>query len=222
MSRARKRADRIRKEISIVKVLSDYGYRVHPGGGDREQQFPCDLHGDGVDNMPSARVYPASDSWYCFACDITRDAIQTAREKEGLGFWDAIKVLEARYRLPALPWEPDDDVREPTAREQVERALVSDRPLEDVRNRVERLLKTVTLERSLPLPVLIALWEVYDRINYGVAKEDWKDHQAKQALARLRNATMEKLKACSPSPSPGNPSPNPTSPPTSSGGAPEP
>jgi intein/homing endonuclease len=65
MSRAKQRADRIRQDIDIVQVLADYGYKVNPGGGDREQQFSCDLHGDGSDSKPSARVYPSSNSWYC-------------------------------------------------------------------------------------------------------------------------------------------------------------
>lgn len=64
-SQARARADRIREKIPIVQLLEDFGYGVRASGGDREQQFSCNLHGDGQDNKPSARVYPDSDSWYC-------------------------------------------------------------------------------------------------------------------------------------------------------------
>jgi len=65
--RAKAAADRIREKISILDVLVAYGYRVRNDGGGREQQFSCDLHGDGVDGTPSARVYPDSNSWYCVA-----------------------------------------------------------------------------------------------------------------------------------------------------------
>lgn len=65
--RAKQAADRIREHVPIVRVLAAYGYRVREEGGDREQQFSCDLHGDGRDSKPSARVYPASDSWYCIS-----------------------------------------------------------------------------------------------------------------------------------------------------------
>ena len=67
--RLKRRVARIRKAISLARVLEDYGYEVRAYDSDREQQFSCDLHGDGMDNTPSARVYP--DNWfYCFGCQI--------------------------------------------------------------------------------------------------------------------------------------------------------
>lgn len=65
MGRSRQRADRIRALIPIEEVLLHYGYQVRADAGGREQQFCCDLHGDGQDTKPSARVYPESASWYC-------------------------------------------------------------------------------------------------------------------------------------------------------------
>lgn len=63
--RAKAAADRIRELVPILEVLVTYNYRVRADGGEREQQFQCDLHGTGKDNKPSARVYPESNSWYC-------------------------------------------------------------------------------------------------------------------------------------------------------------
>ncbi len=68
MSRSKQRADRIRAEVPILEVLATYGYRVTVGG-DREQQFQCDLHGDGKDGKPSARVYPDEGHWFCVDVD---------------------------------------------------------------------------------------------------------------------------------------------------------
>ena len=79
MGRAKDAADRIRAEVPIVDVLYGYGYAVHPDGEDREQQFSCDLHGDGADTKPSARVYPDGGSFHCFACGRSRDAITLVR-----------------------------------------------------------------------------------------------------------------------------------------------
>lgn len=67
MTRSERRAARIRTDIPITRVLEDYGYRVQDV--DRQQQFPCDLHGDGSDGKPSARVYPESNQWYCVDID---------------------------------------------------------------------------------------------------------------------------------------------------------
>lgn len=67
MGRSKQRVERIKKEIPIIAVLASFGYQVRSDGGDREQQFPCDLHGDGQDNKPSARVYPDSQQFYCVA-----------------------------------------------------------------------------------------------------------------------------------------------------------
>ena len=99
MSRARN----IKDNTSIVEVLADLGYHVHAHGGDREQQFSCDLHGDGSDSKPSARVYPDSNSWYCFACGKVRDAISTVREKWGYSFPEACKYLEDKYGVDYTP-----------------------------------------------------------------------------------------------------------------------
>lgn len=107
MGRAKKRADRIRAEISIVKVLSDLGYHIHPDGGDREQQFPCDLHGDGSDSKPSARVYPSSNSWYCVSVDervLTSDGWITLRDLGFYGFRDAVTGHERQALDGASNW----------------------------------------------------------------------------------------------------------------------
>ena len=92
------RSERIKEKISIFSVLHSYNYDVVDSP--REQQFRCNLHGDGSDNSPSARAYPDSNSWYCFACGKTRDAISTVMEIEGVSFNQACKALETKYDLP--------------------------------------------------------------------------------------------------------------------------
>ena len=134
----------------MARVLSDYGYAVHPDGGDREQQFSCDLHGDGMDGTPSARLYPSSNSIFCFACNRYRDPIQLAREKEGLDFWKALDALERRYGLPSLPWE-DEDERPKTVLQEVDAILRSERTYEEEGVRVARQLSILTEEREVPM-----------------------------------------------------------------------
>jgi hypothetical protein len=96
MSRSRERADRINQHVDIIKVLYDYGYRIHMGDGGQEQQFSCDLHGDGRDSKPSARVYPESKSWYCVDQNeriLTANGWMSLREGsgevlDGTGHWE--------------------------------------------------------------------------------------------------------------------------------------
>lgn len=140
-------------------MLAGYGYRVQPEA-EREQQFSCDLHGDGTDQKPSARMYPGTNSWYCWACARSRDAIQTVREKEGLDFPQALDKLEKDHGLPPLPWEDGDHESKP--RDVV--ADILDAPYTDpVRTRCEKIIRAITLERSEPLPRVLKLWEVFDR-----------------------------------------------------------
>jgi hypothetical protein len=164
MGRSKRAADRIREVVPILDVLLTYGYAVHPEGGDREQQFSCDLHGDGLDTKPSARVYPDSASFHCFACGRSRDAITLIQEKEGVSFWKAVKILEGQYDLPPIPWSPED-AEQSTAAAVADALGHTPTPDEAIR-RTERFLLTLTSER-IGLPSQIAaLWEAHDRVAH--------------------------------------------------------
>ena len=181
MGRAREAADRIRAEVPIVDVLYGYGYRVHPDGDDREQQFACDLHGDGSDSKPSARVYPESASFHCFACGRSRDAITLVREKEGVEFWQAVKMLETKYGLPPLPWSgPKKDPGKET----------EDR-IRKVLSRIDRLVDSCCRERSITPDQCAAWWEARDKIFFLREKGQIDEHKAKAAALRILAAIRE-------------------------------
>lgn len=162
MSRSERRAARIRDEASIEVLLAHYGYPVVPGAN-REQQFPCDLHGDGNDGKPSARCYPENNSWYCWACGRARDAIQTVREKEGFSFRDALQTLERLFKLPELPWEDGDREVQPT--DLLEESLhLKPIGFQDTAKRAERLLRSLSESREVPLHRVLSLYEEYDKL----------------------------------------------------------
>lgn len=191
MSRTRRRADRIKREIPIVRVLSDLGYSVRADAGSREQQFSCDLHGDGKDIKPSARAYPSSNSWYCFGCDKTRDAIETVRDKLDLGFSEALTYLEKRYGLDALPWEDGDaDDRYPKV-EELPGDLKNDRTFEEDARQFRSLLDSFTKERDLPMDVLSAFWEGFDKILWMVEKKLVSERKARAVILRMKQRLME-------------------------------
>lgn len=156
-----KRSERIREKISIFSVLSSYKYDVV--NREVEQQFRCNLHGDGSDNAPSARAYPESNTWYCFACGKVRDSISTVMEIEGLSYSQACKALELKYGLPAWVYKNKEDPFKESE---------SNQDIEMIISRVESLLQTKT--RDLPLDTSLKLWEVYNMLS---SIEDKKKHQ---------------------------------------------
>ena len=189
MGRAREAADRIRAEVPIVDVLYDYGYRVHPDGEDREQQFSCDLHGDGSDTKPSARVYPESASFHCFAWGRSRDAITLVREKEGVEFWPAVKMLEAKYGLPPLPWSGPDSKTEPQTVARVSEALRDQgQTVDQVFNRIDRLVDSCCRERSVTPDQCAAWWEARDKVAYLYDNDRINESTAITAAFRILNA----------------------------------
>lgn len=185
------RADRIREEIPILRVLYDYGYGVRPEGENREQQFCCDLHGDGRDTKPSARIYPESNSFYCFACGSTRDSIALVRTKENLSFWDAIRTLEQRYGLP--PLDIDATLTAQNYREQ--RAALPDlnagKEYPQMRERLARRLELVTQEKSLPMEQVLTFWEALDQVVHKVSQSTWTEKQGHEIMTKL----LEKIQA---------------------------
>ena len=197
MSRARERADRIRSEIPITQVLIDYGYPVRPWGGDREQQFPCNLHGDGQDNRPSARVYPDSSSWYCWTCGRSRDAISTVMEKEGTDFSSACRILETRYGLPVLPWA-DDIPRYQSLKvgviHDVYAILHSERIFADVRQSIHDNLQHLTDEHEFTLSTITGMWNVFDMISCQVKNERSSEDQGKEGMLKLWDKALTMLR----------------------------
>lgn len=171
----------------MARVLADYGYAVNPDGEDREQQFPCDLHGDGSDGKASGRLYPSSNSMYCFACGRARDAVSLAMEKEGLKFGDALDKLERRYGLPTLPDDGSDDEEE---RAQTVADVLAEHPVpyEEASERADRFLRRVTSTRALPMDATLRLWWDLDRARHGATNEAWPDAKASAAVDAVRGA----------------------------------
>ena len=192
--RARKSADRIREEIPLIEVLDDYGFEVDPRAVDREQQFSCSLHGDGSDSKPSARYYPDTGQFFCFACGRSRDAIAVVREKEGVGFWAAIRKLEKRYGLQPLPWEADAEDRPQTPTQVVETSLRRSETAGEALLRLERFLANLTQERSLGPQRCAGLWEAHDRVVAYLAESGDEDAVVGMAHKVLLKA-KEALKA---------------------------
>jgi hypothetical protein len=197
VNRGKKAADRIRADLPMLEVLADYGYAVHPNGGDREQSFSCDLHGDGRDSRPSAIYYPRTNSFHCFACSRSRDTVTLVMEKEGLTFWPAIRKIEKQYGLPPLPWEDDaespDAPRPPTPGQQITSVLDGQGEVtwERASARVETFLRGLCEERTLDPAVAVRLWEAYDKVRFLHGEEKVKERDAAHLAMKVLAAAKE-------------------------------
>lgn len=190
--RAKAAADRIREVVPILEVLATYDYRVRVDGGSREQQFQCDLHGSGRDNKPSARVYPESNSWYCFACDVTRDPIGTVMAKEGVKFWGAIKLLEQAYGLEPLPIDyGTDEASKPGAISLMAAVLDPTVTFSQDAAKMQSFLDRITYNRDLPLDQILRFWEKFDEVVHYLEEGHWQEGHARVMLQGLRDRINE-------------------------------
>jgi DNA primase len=190
MSRAKRRADRIREQVPLLEVLAEHGYKVQPGNADRQQQFSCDLHGDGSDSKPSARYYPESHSYHCFACGQSRDVIKFLQEKEGITFWAALGSLERKFRLPEMPWEEGEEKAESVATT-VQHLLEATASVEDTKKRVERSLRILTSERMVTPQDIASLWEAFDRVVYLSKQDAWSDAKTISEFLLILSKSMD-------------------------------
>jgi hypothetical protein len=193
MSRSEKRVLRVKTDIPLSHVLSSLGYKVREGLH-KEQQFPCDLHGDGKDGKPSARLYltdpenPSDQSWYCFACGKKRDSIETIKDKMGLSFWDALKYLEKTYNLPSLPWTEDDYNKFP-----IKNIVQEDHSLDKIAQSIHNTLNFCTKDRMLPQNKTLGMWEAYDKISYLHSNSKISDKEAISSFHKIKHHLMESL-----------------------------
>ena len=120
----------IMEQLSIYQVLS--AYKVEYMGGGEPEQIHCPFHG--ADINKSARVYPETDTVYCFTCDKKWNVINFVQEQEELTFvetlrfirkhWDiAISMPDYEASFYAMRRKPAQDVEEFSAT--VEKLFIS-------------------------------------------------------------------------------------------------
>jgi hypothetical protein len=129
--------------------------------------------------------------------EASRDAVALVQEKEGLTFWPAVRVLEKRYGLPALPWEPGDDDRPPTPKEEVEEALDRSETPEQALGRVSRFLENLVKERELTAQACAGLWEAFDRVSALHFKEEAGGKAIVSASHKILASAKQRLRDAS-------------------------
>ena len=85
------RSERIKAALDIDRVVSFYGYEPN-----RQGFVSCPFHSE---RTASLKIYPKSNSFYCFGCGAGGDVIDFVRLLYGLDFGQACLRLESDFGL---------------------------------------------------------------------------------------------------------------------------
>jgi DNA primase len=88
IGRSWKRAERLKSEVPIARVIGRYTTLRHSGD---QLLGRCPLH---EDKHPSLHVYPETNSFHCFGCGVGGDALSFLEKRENLTFGQALEALE--------------------------------------------------------------------------------------------------------------------------------
>jgi len=88
--------ERVRREHPIQDLVAAFGVELRPSG----HGFVgcCPFH---EDSTPSLSVGGAPDRFHCFGCGASGDVIDWVQRSAGVGFLDAVRLLDDARRLPA-------------------------------------------------------------------------------------------------------------------------
>jgi DNA primase len=89
----------IKSRLSITAVLAHYG--LHP---DKNHLIACPFHDD---KSPSLKIYAETNTFNCFGCGATGDAIEFCALKEGDKHKGLLKAAELAGELPGMATKPE-------------------------------------------------------------------------------------------------------------------
>ena len=87
----RVRAEDVKGQVSITRLLDYLQLETNRSGF-----MVCPFHGD---NDPSLRIYPETNSFYCFGCGAGSSVIDFYMHWSGLGFYEAVQELGKIFGL---------------------------------------------------------------------------------------------------------------------------
>lgn len=152
-------ARRVKELVRITDVLARYNLTPSRAGF-----LHCPFHSG--DRDASFKIYPATDSWYCFGCGEGGDVIDFVAKMERCGFAEALKKLNADF---CLGLEEKQSLRNARQRRQ-------ERGREILRKKEQRdtLLDKIAYRRALWLSCKAASITTHERAQ-----------QAAQILAKI-------------------------------------
>lgn len=108
------RSDRIKAALDIERVVSFYGYEPN-----RQGFVSCPFHSE---RTASFKIYPKSNSFYCFGCGAGGDVIDFVRLLYGLDFRQACVRLESDFGLVGVSDSASPELSERAKKRNAEKA----------------------------------------------------------------------------------------------------
>ena len=108
------RSERIKAALDIERVVSFYGYEPN-----RQGFVSCPFHSE---RTASFKIYPKSNSFYCFGCGAGGDVIDFVRLLYGLDFRQACVRLEADFGLVGVSDSASPELSERAKKRNAEKA----------------------------------------------------------------------------------------------------
>jgi len=183
----RERVDNIKSQVPVTDILDYYGVSVRTKN--REFQFPCPLHGDGQDNSYSARMYPDSDSTYCFACHQDRDVVQWVIDAEGLTFGKALSFIERSFGVTNIPtprFDPNDEKTRKEMTSLVSKQQTAPTLMDNIRRTEAKLRRAARSNREkLEWKKVAKAFYILDNIRYDVQHANVEDQKVLEVLKSL-------------------------------------
>jgi DNA primase len=87
--------EQLKSSVDIVGVVGEY-VRLKKSGAQRYMGL-CPFHSE---KTPSFTVHVVHQFYKCFSCGAGGDVVKFVMEKEGLSFYEALKLLAERYGIP--------------------------------------------------------------------------------------------------------------------------
>lgn len=152
-------ARRVKELVRLTDVLARYNLTPNRAGF-----LHCPFHGG--DRDASLKIYPATDSWYCFGCGEGGDVIDFVAKMERCSFTEALKKLNVDF---GLGLEEKQSLRNVRQRKQ-------ERSRDTLRQKEQRdvLINKIAYRR--------ALWLSFKGANITTHE---RAQQAAQVLARI-------------------------------------
>ena len=188
---------KIQEEVPILTALRHYGFPVYDGGA--KQQFPCRFHGDGTDVTPSARVYPDTNSAYCWVCQESWDVVGLVKRAEGMNFGDAVRATANLFgvQAPPSPWLVGDKIDEELAALEEEVRPTKDVEVSEEQVKAEALaladrLDLILLHRrdDTDLDLFINFMRALDQIRWRIGEDLAPASAGIKALGKLRETIL--------------------------------